>query len=105
MSIKSDKWIRRMALEKEMISPFESGQVRAEGANRVISYGVSSYGYDVRCAMSLKFLPILIQLSSILRIFAPRALWIFSPMSALFPRIPLPLLEALSISAYPVRFW
>ena len=50
MSIKSDKWIRRMALEKKMIEPFSDRQVR-EG---VISYGVSSYGYDVRIARDFK---------------------------------------------------
>ncbi|HJR17559.1 MAG TPA: dCTP deaminase [Gemmatimonadales bacterium] len=46
MSIKSDSWIRRMAREKGMIEPFVDGQIR-EGA---ISYGVSSYGYDMRVA-------------------------------------------------------
>ena len=46
MSIKSDRWIRRMATEQRMIEPFTDGQVRA-GA---ISYGVSSYGYDMRVA-------------------------------------------------------
>jgi dCTP deaminase len=46
MSIKSDRWIRRMAREHQMIEPFVDGQVRA-GA---ISYGVSSYGYDMRVA-------------------------------------------------------
>ncbi len=46
MSIKSDRWIRRMAREHHMIEPFVDGQVR-EGA---ISYGVSSYGYDMRVA-------------------------------------------------------
>ena len=46
MSIKSDRWIRRMATEHGMIEPFTEGQVRA-GA---ISYGVSSYGYDMRVA-------------------------------------------------------
>ncbi|HZN62116.1 MAG TPA: dCTP deaminase [Planctomycetota bacterium] len=46
MSVKSDKWIRRMALEHGMIKPFVENQVR-EG---VISYGVSSYGYDIRVA-------------------------------------------------------
>lgn len=50
MSIKSDKWIRRMAGSQGMIEPFEPGQVRGEGEARVISYGTSSYGYDVRCA-------------------------------------------------------
>jgi dCTP deaminase len=46
MSIKSDQWIRRMAREHGMIEPFVDGQVR-EGA---VSYGVSSYGYDMRVA-------------------------------------------------------
>jgi len=50
MSIKSDKWIRRMAAEHAMIEPFEAGQVRGDGDRRLISYGTSSYGYDVRCA-------------------------------------------------------
>ncbi len=46
MTIKSDRWIRKMALEKKMIEPFEDRQVRAG----VISYGLSSYGYDLRVA-------------------------------------------------------
>lgn len=54
MSIKSDKWIRRMAESEGMIEPFEGDQVRDAGAGRVISYGTSSYGYDVRCADSFK---------------------------------------------------
>lgn len=48
--IKSDRWIKRMALEKGMIAPFEERQVR-EG---VISYGLSSYGYDIRIADEFK---------------------------------------------------
>ena len=50
MTIKSDKWIRRMAQEHGMIEPFVERQVRGADDSRVISYGVSSYGYDVRCA-------------------------------------------------------
>jgi dCTP deaminase len=50
MSIKSDRWIRRMAREHRMIEPFTDKQVR-EG---VISYGLSSYGYDVRIADEFK---------------------------------------------------
>src|ERR1700723_791438 len=46
MSVKSDKWIRRMAREHGMIEPFEDRQVR----KGVISYGLSSYGYDMRVA-------------------------------------------------------
>ncbi|MCG6927843.1 MAG: dCTP deaminase [Acidobacteria bacterium] len=50
MAVKSDKWIRKMALEHGMIEPFTEKQVR-EG---VISYGLSSYGYDVRIADEFK---------------------------------------------------
>ncbi|MEO0617162.1 MAG: dCTP deaminase [Pseudomonadota bacterium] len=54
MSIKSDRWIARMAREHDMISPFEAGQVREADGRRLVSYGVSSYGYDVRCAPEFK---------------------------------------------------
>ena len=55
MSIKSDKWIRRMAQGQGMIEPFEPGQVRQNvSGGRLISYGTSSYGYDVRCADEFK---------------------------------------------------
>jgi len=50
MSIKSDKWIKRMALEHRMIEPFEDRQVRAG----VVSFGLSSYGYDIRVADEFK---------------------------------------------------
>jgi dCTP deaminase len=48
--LKSDRWIRRMALEQGMINPFSEKQVR-EG---VVSYGLSSYGYDLRVADEFK---------------------------------------------------
>ncbi|MEZ5590169.1 MAG: dCTP deaminase [Gammaproteobacteria bacterium] len=54
MTIKADKWIRRMAREHGMIEPFEPGQVREVAGEKVISYGTSSYGYDVRCADEFK---------------------------------------------------
>jgi dCTP deaminase len=55
MSIKSDRWIRRMAAEHGMIEPFVSGQVRESASGeRLISYGTSSYGYDIRCADEFK---------------------------------------------------
>ncbi len=54
MSIKSDRWIRRMAENEGMITPFEAGQVRENEQGRIISYGTSSYGYDVRCAPEFK---------------------------------------------------
>ena len=54
MSVKSDKWIRRMAEEQGMIEPFESGQIKTKGEEKLISYGTSSYGYDVRCSDEFK---------------------------------------------------
>jgi len=50
MAVKSDRWIRRMAREQRMIEPFSDAQVR----DGVISYGLSSYGYDVRIADEFK---------------------------------------------------
>ena len=54
MSIKSDKWIRRMANEYRMIDPFEPDQVKQVEGRRIVSYGTSSYGYDIRCADEFK---------------------------------------------------
>lgn len=50
MGLKPDHWIARMAREERMIEPFEEGKAR-EG---VISYGVSSYGYDIRVTDEFK---------------------------------------------------
>ena len=50
MPVQSDKWIKKMALEKEMISPFEDKQVRGNK----ISYGLSSFGYDARVSSEFK---------------------------------------------------
>ena len=50
MPVQSDKWIKKMALEKEMISPFEDKQVRGNK----ISYGLSSFGYDARVSNEFK---------------------------------------------------
>ena len=54
MSVKADKWIRRMSLEHQMIEPFEPGMVRTNAGGKAISFGTSSYGYDVRCADEFK---------------------------------------------------
>ena len=54
MSIKSDKWIRRMAQSHGMIEPFEPGQIKQDGERRLVSYGTSSYGYDIRCSNEFK---------------------------------------------------
>jgi len=50
MSIKSDRWIRQMSVEHGMIEPFVDGQVSAG----IVSYGLSSYGYDIRVADEFK---------------------------------------------------
>ncbi|MBN1504974.1 MAG: dCTP deaminase [Candidatus Eisenbacteria bacterium] len=50
MPLKCDKWIRKMALERGMIAPFEDGQV----SKGVVSFGLSSYGYDLRIADEFK---------------------------------------------------
>ena len=55
MSIKSDKWIKKMSINEDMINPFSENQVRLDvSGNKLISYGVSSYGYDVRCSNEFK---------------------------------------------------
>src|SRR6478672_7852885 len=55
MSVCSDAWIRRMAVENRMIEPFADGQTKKlENGLRVISYGLSSYGYDLRVSREFK---------------------------------------------------
>ena len=54
MSIKSDKWIRRMAQQHRMIEPFEPNQVKEVDGKRIVSYGTSSYGYDIRCSQRIQ---------------------------------------------------
>ena len=54
MGIHADHWIRRMAREHAMIVPFEDALVREAGGRPVISYGLSSYGYDLRVADEFK---------------------------------------------------
>jgi dCTP deaminase len=54
MSVCSDRWIRQMSLEHGMIEPFTERQVRSSDDRRLISYGLSSYGYDLRVADEFK---------------------------------------------------
>lgn len=54
MSIQPDNWIRRMAKEHGMIEPFEENQVKYLESKRLVSYGLSSYGYDLRVADEFK---------------------------------------------------
>jgi dCTP deaminase len=52
--VKSDAWIKRMAQSHGLIEPFEAQQVRSVDGQKVISFGTSSYGYDIRCAPEFK---------------------------------------------------
>ena len=81
MTIKSDKWIRRMAQEHGMIEPFEPGQVRqnAQG-EKIVSYGTSSYGYDIRCAPEFKVFTNIYSTWWTPKILMKKALSIFTPM-------------------------
>jgi dCTP deaminase len=54
MSLKSDRWIRQMAKNHKMIEPFSDRQVREDGTRKIVSYGLSSYGYDLRVAEDFK---------------------------------------------------
>ena len=54
MAIKSDKWIKEMAQNHKMIEPFQENQVKTNDGAKIVSYGTSSYGYDVRCADEFK---------------------------------------------------
>ncbi len=54
MSIKSDRWIRTSSIQNLMIDPFEPRQIRSVNGIKVISFGTSSYGYDVRCSNEFK---------------------------------------------------
>lgn len=54
MGVMSDQWINYMAREHGMIEPFSPEQVRREKGKPIVSYGTSSYGYDVRCADEFK---------------------------------------------------
>lgn len=59
--LKNDRWIKQMAFAEGMIEPFEAEQIREikkdSGAKKVISYGLSSYGYDFRLADEFRVLP------------------------------------------------
>lgn len=54
MGLKSDRWIRKQADKYGMIEPFEGGVIRHGQSGALLSYGISSYGYDIRCATRFK---------------------------------------------------
>jgi dCTP deaminase len=81
MSIKSDKWIRRMSKEHRMIEPFEAGQVR----DGVISYGLSSYGYDIRVAPEFKVFTNVFNVVVDPKLFDPRSFVDVNEMTCIIP--------------------
>jgi dCTP deaminase len=54
MSLRNDRWIAEMAKKQGMIEPFEEGQVREIDGRKIVSFGLSSYGYDLRVARKFK---------------------------------------------------
>jgi dCTP deaminase len=54
MAIMSDKWIKTTSIQNGMISPFVSSQIKEVDSKKIISYGVSSYGYDARVSNEFK---------------------------------------------------
>jgi dCTP deaminase len=54
MTIKSDRWIKKMSEQHGMISPFEPNMIREKEGEKIVSYGTSRYGYEIRCASEFK---------------------------------------------------
>jgi hypothetical protein len=88
MGLKADTWIREEAIKNGMISPFCEDQV----GKGVVSYGLSSYGYDIRVSLLT-----LIQLLLTLSILMMQMLLILQVMSVSFPLIHLLWQEQLNI--------
>ena len=103
MSIKSDKWITRMAEQHKMIEPYESQQVRYVNDQRVISYGVSSYGYDVRCANEFKIFTNIHSKTVDPKNFDSDAFVDVKDDCCIIPPTPLPWRAPLNISVYLVK--
>ena len=104
LTIKSDRWIREMAETKGMIEPFESGQVRQKGDEKLISYGTSSYGYDVRCSREFKVFTNINSATVDPRISMRAVSSTLRVMSALFHPIPSPLPQRWNIFEFPAMF-
>ena len=100
MTIKSDRWIIEQA-EAGMIDPFEPGQVRHQDGNKVISYGTSSYGYDVRCGPQFKVFTNIHSATVDPRHLTPTALSTLKMTCALSRRIRLPWPAPWSTSVFP----
>ena len=103
LSIKPDHWIRRQAHQCGMIEPFEDGQVR----DGVISYGLSSFGYDIRVAQEFRiFTPATGQLTVIdPKAVDERALQSYRGDACIIPPNSLPWRARSSISASRATSW
>lgn len=97
MSIKSDRWIRKMAKEHGMIEPFADEQVR-EGC---ISYGVSSYGYDMRVAQDFKIFTNALSAIVDPKRFDPKSFVEFTGDVCVVPPTPSPWPAPWSTSGFP----
>ena len=85
MSIKPDVWIKRKAESEGMIEPFSENQVRVDDkGEKLISYGVSSFGYDVRCANEFKVFTNIHSATVDPNFLMTKALLILLPMFASF---------------------
>ena len=105
MSIKSDKWIRRMAAEHGMIEPFEPGQVKSVNGERIVSYGTSSYGYDVRCANEFKLFTDINTTIVDPKNFDPNSFVEVKGESCIIRPTPSPWRARWNISAFPATCW
>jgi dCTP deaminase (EC 3.5.4.13) len=85
MSIKADRWIRRMAEEHGMIEPFEPGQVKEVKGQRIVSYGTSSYGYDIRCSDEFKLFTNINSTIVDPKILMPTPSWMSRPVCIIPP--------------------
>ena len=104
MSIKSDKWIRQMAKDHGMIEPFEPGQVRMRDGQKIVSYGTSSYGYDIRCAPEFKVFTNIYSTVVDPKNFDERSFVDIESDVCIIPPNSLHLPERLSISEFPEMF-
>lgn len=101
MGLKSDRWIREMALKHRMIEPFEESQVRPG----VISYGLSSYGYDIRVADEFKVFTDVYSTIVDPKNFDPRSFVDVRGEVCVIPPTPSPWPAASSISGSPGTSW
>lgn len=100
MGLKADKWIREMSINKRMIEPFCEEQV---GKN-VISYGVSSYGYDIRVGREFKIFTNVNSTVVDLKTLIPKMWLILREMFVLFHQTLLPWQVRLNIFVFHLMF-